>query len=369
MFKNMEVLNIFINDIIVGRLTIIKENNLAAFEYGNNFIKDGFSISPFYLPLKQGVFVAKQEPFNGMFGVFNDSLPDGWGQLLIDRFLINNRIDLSTVTILDRLSIVGDNGKGALTYKPQNNLYEDSKNTDINYLAKEVKKILNEDYTGDLAALVAKGGSSGGARPKVCIKIDNEDWIVKFPSSQDIKNIGEIEYLYSTVAKKCSINMPETKLIEKKYFAVKRFDRDKNKKIHMHSAAGLLYASHRLPSLDYIDLINLTLQLTKDISQAVEMFRLMVFNILTYNNDDHSKNFSFLYKDDKWILSPAYDLVYSTGFNNQHTTTVAGKGIPTKEDIFVVAKETEINKKTAMNIFDEIFENTRNLRKDLKIKF
>ena len=369
MFKNTDVLNVFLDDILVGRLTIIKENNLAAFEYDNNFIKNGFSISPFYLPLKQGVFVAKQEPFNGLFGVFNDSLPDGWGQLLTDRFLLSKRIDLSSITMLDRLSIVSGNGKGALWYKPQTKLYEETNKTNIDYLAKEVNKILNEDYTGNLAELVAKGGSSGGARPKVCIKINNEDWIIKFPSYQDIKNAGQVEYMYSQIAKKCSIKMPETKLFEKKYFGVKRFDRENNKRIHLHSAAGLLYASHRLPSLDYIDLINLTLQLTKAFNQAIDMFKLMVFNVLTYNNDDHSKNFSFLYKDNKWILSPAYDLIYSTGFNNQHTTTIAGKGVPNKQDIFTVAKETGISKKIAENIFDEVFEGTKQLRKDLKIKF
>ena len=158
--------------------------------------------------------------------------------------------------------------------------------------------------------------------------------------------------------------MPETSLFEGKYFGVRRFDREAGKRIHMHSASGLLYASHRFPSLDYIDLIKASLALTKNIEDAYRLFRLMVFNVLTGNKDDHAKNFSFVSKSRKWRLSPAYDLVLSAGFNNNHSTTIAGKGNPGIDDIYQVAKETGLKEKKCKEIFSEVYENSKEIRID-----
>jgi len=212
--------------------------------------------------------------------------------------------------------------------------------------------------------LVEKGGSSGGARPKVLLNISGEHWLIKFPSSYDPPDIGNIEYTYSVVAKKCGIEMPETTLFEEKYFGVRRFDRKGGKRIHMHTASGLLYASHRYPSLDYIDLIKATMALTKNTDEAYKLFRLMVFNILTGNKDDHAKNFSFIHKADSWFLSPAYDLVTSAGLNNNHSTTIASKGNPTIDDIYEVVKETGLKIKRTKEIFSEVYENSSEIRID-----
>ncbi len=155
------------------------------------------------------------------------------------------------------------------------------------------------------------GGSSGGARPKILTKINGEDWIIKFPSSQDPKNIGEQEYKYLLVAKDSGIKMSETRLFESKncsgYFGIKRFDRENDKKVHMVSISGLLETSHRLPNLDYNILMKLTLELTKNYQDIEQLYRLMCFNVFAHNRDDHSKNFSFLYDENKkeWHLSPA----------------------------------------------------------------
>ena len=156
--------------------------------------------------------------------------------------------------------------------------------------------------------------------------------------------------------------MTETELLEGKYFAIKRFDREGRKRIHMHSAAGLLYADFRFPSLDYSELIKATLALTKSIGEAHKLFRLMVFNVLTGNKDDHAKNFSFLFKGGKWQLSPAYDLVPSDGINGNHTTTINGKGNPSFDDILSVATNTGLEIKTAKALFDEVYSNCGEIR-------
>ena len=361
MFEPVDILKIYIGDNYIGRMVLSPEN-LCVFEYAAGFLSEGFSISPFHLPLKAGVFTARREPFDGLFGVFNDSLPDGWGNLLIDRYLTGKGIKPQSLSVLDRLSIIGSSGMGALEYIPDRHIKAKKHLHDIDFLAAEVNKVLSEvDYYSSLDILAENGGSSGGARPKVFINVNGEPWIVKFASTYDPQGIGEVEYNYSVIAKKCGINMPETRLFENRYFGVKRFDREGVKKIHMHSASGLLYASHRFPSLDYVDLIKATLALTKSISEAYKVFRLMVFNILTGNKDDHAKNFSFLYRDNKWELSPAYDLVPSTGFNNNHSTTIANKGNPSIDDIYSVATETGLNIKTAKQIFEEVFENSKEI--------
>ncbi len=354
MIKETKLVKVKIGNQEVGKL-LLSNKNLCLFEYNREFISMGFSISPFYLPLKPGVFTAKRDPFNGLFGIFNDSLPDGWGNLLIDRYLRSKNINPLNLSVLDRLSLVGSSGMGALEFEPNIALKTAHEMTNLNQIANEIKKILGEEESTSLAQLVQQAGSSGGARPKVFIHIDNEPWIVKFRSSADPKNIGEIEYHYSLVAKKCKIEISETRLFEGKYFGVRRFDRNENKKIPMHSASGLLYASHRYPSLDYTELIKATLALTKNMQEALKVFRLMVFNVLTGNKDDHTKNFSFLHINGEWVFAPAYDLVPNKGFNGNHSTTISGSGNPTKKHIFETAQNCGLPQKKTNAIFEEVF--------------
>lgn len=365
--KSFPKIEVRLSNNVVGNIAITKDG-LAAFEYTPSFLSEQFSISPFYLPLKSGVFIARREPFGGVFGVFNDSLPDGWGTLLTDRKLREQGYDPATISVLDKLALVGENGPGALTYHPKWEFPEVNVKKDIHHIAMQVRQILNLENIKSVADLYQMAGSSGGARPKIFTKINGKEWIVKFPSSNDPQNIGEIEYEYSLTAKKCGIEMMETRLFEGKYFGTKRFDREGNKRFHTHSLSGLLYASHRIPSLDYADLIKATLSLTKDISEGLKMFRQMIFNVLTHNRDDHAKNFSFMYTCNKWMVTPAYDLVLSSGFNGQHTTTINGKGMPGKSDLFKVAELSGLPKRQAQIIFDEVFENSKELMKDMELK-
>ena len=366
--NKIKKLEVIFNEKRIGTLALLNKSkiDLLAFQYDDEWIKNGFSISPFSLPLENKVFIPKIDPFNGMFGVFSDSLPDGWGKLLVDRTLKKNNIDPFEITSLDRLAIVGNSGMGGLEYIPQYDFEIKSEIKDLDELALSCKKILNTEYSENLDELFLLGGSSGGARPKILTNINGEDWIIKFPSKFDNDNIGKQEYDYSLCAKKCGIFMPETKLFPSKncsgFFGVKRFDREKNsenkiKKIHMVSVSGLLETSHRIPNLDYDILMKLTLKLTNDFEEVKKMYRLMCFNIFAHNRDDHSKNFSFLYNEvkRKWELSPAYDLTYSNSIGGEHATTVAGNGKnPTIKDILKVAENIGLKKDESEKIALEI---------------
>lgn len=359
---NYKYLKVFYNDIFVGTLAKTPDS-VVAFEYDSDWLNNGFSISPFSLPLIKKVFIPKYDPFGGLFGVFNDSLPDGWGRLLVDRLFLKNKINPNEIDNLNRLAVVQESGMGALTYKPEHRFESKNNIADYDILAQECSKILESQNSDNLDELFILGGSSGGARPKILISIDNEDWIIKFPSSSDSKNIGEKEYQYSLCAKDCGINMTETRLFPSKicsgYFGIKRFDRKNGKKVHMVSASGLLETSHRLPNLDYNTLMKLTLELTRNYQDIEQLFKLMCFNVFAHNRDDHSKNFSFLYDDTKkeWHLSPAYDLTYSYSFNGEHATTINGEGKnPTLDDILAVAKNIGLKEKFAKDIASDIQE-------------
>lgn len=350
------MIEVFISDRRVGRMALTPEG-VCGFEYDADWIQSGFSISPFYLPLKPGLIMAKRDPFAGNFGVFDDSLPDGWGNLLLDRYLQEKGIDPYKLNILERLSLIGSTGRGALEYRPDKSVATDDEFLDFDRLAKEAEKILeSKESTGSIDLLYKYGGSSGGARPKVFAKIDDREWLVKFKATNDPVNVGEIEHNYSLLAKECGVRMVETRLFDDRYFGVERFDRTPLGKIHTISAAGLLHANYRIPSLDYSLLLKLTLNLTKDMGQVDEMFRLMVFNILISNRDDHAKNFSFQLVDGAWKLSPAYDLLPSNGFNGYHTTTINGKGEPTLSDIIIVATEIGLSKQSATQIIEKLTE-------------
>ena len=361
--------DIFYHDRQVGTMALY-ENRLAVFEYDGEWLRDGFSISPFSLPLEKKVFVPKIDPFEGLFGVFADSLPDGWGRLLVDRLMRRNGLNPQTIGSLERLAIVGNSGMGALTYRPVNLMENVQGDLSLDEIAGECSRILNTESSENLDYLFAKGGSSGGARPKILTKVGEEDWIIKFPSSDDSQNIGKQEYDYALCAQACGLNMEEVRLFAsnktKGYFGTKRFDRrgkGEEGKVHMVSAAGLLETSHRIPNLDYDILMKLTLQLTRSMEECEKLYRLMCFNVFAHNRDDHSKNFTYLYEEkaQRWILSPSYDLTYSNSLGGEHATTVNGNGVnPEMEDILAVAEKTGLNvaksQKTANEIKECVYE-------------
>jgi serine/threonine-protein kinase HipA len=383
--KQPTTLRVTSNGTPVGTIALTKDG-LAAFEYSTEWLARGYSISPLSLPLEKLVFVPKLMPFDGMFGVFEDSLPDGWGRLLVDRVLLQQGVEPSTITPLTRLAIVGKSGMGALAYEPEIDWKPSGHNQDLDILAAECSRILRTEYSEDLDELFALGGSSGGARPKIMTTYNGEDWIIKFPSSVDDADVGAMEYRYALAARQCGIEIPEVKLFPSKislgYFGVKRFDRRRvgnhdagdscangntggiTQRIHYVSVSALLETSHRIPSLDYTALMHLTLKLTHSFEELEKLYRLMCFNVLAQNRDDHSKNFAFIYdpEDAIWRLSPAYDLTYNTGFNGEHATTVAGKGRDiTLEDLIELGQKFGLSKTNCRRIAVDIEEKTNEL--------
>ena len=346
-------IEVIYNDQLVGRLALTKEG-LCAFEYSAEWISSGFSISPFELPLRSGVFVAKSRPFDGGFGVFDDCLPDGWGLLILDRYLQSRGINPRMLSLLDRLALVGSTGRGALEFRPDKSVMSHNEYVDFEKLALEAERILDSDeYRGSgVEEFQYRGGSPGGARPKIFVRYDEAEWLVKFRTKMDSKHVGAEEYRYSLLAKECGIDMPETRLFENKYFGVKRFDRVGGKKLHVVSVAGLIGADYRVPSIDYLHIFQVCAALTYSVVELWKVYRVMVFNCLIDNKDDHAKNFAFIYQDGEWHFSPAFDLLPSAGMNGFRTTSINDSIEPTSDDIFVVAEKVGLNKKEAIEIYD-----------------
>ncbi len=348
----------------VGILALTS-NKKVAFSYDEVWLEKGFSISPFSLPLEDKVFVPSNYHFDGLFGIFADSLPDAWGNLLLKRMLQEHGIG-NEITVLDRLALVGKNGMGALEYEPNYELVGQKETDDLDYLSMQCQKVLQTEFSEDLDMLYRMAGSSGGARPKILTTLEEKDWIIKFPAHVDTSDIGKLEYDYSRCAKKCGISMTETKLYSsnlcKGYFGTVRFDRIRKNgeigKIHMATAAALLEADFRTPCMDYHTLMKLTKILTEDNKAEVEsMFRRMCFNVFAHNRDDHAKNFTFLYDEaaDMWHLSNAYDLTYSNTYFGEHTTAVDGNGAnPGEKEILNVGMQAGMKKQRCLEIIKEI---------------
>lgn len=369
--KTNNTINVLYGGIKVGTLALTG-NRKTAFEYSDEWLETGFAISPFALPLEKKVFVAQKDYFKGLHGVFADSLPDAWGQLLLERLLKSKGYNLDEINVLDRLAIVGSSGMGALTYEPETNIVQGQVTEDLDELADSCWKIMNTEYSDRLDDLYQLGGTIGGARPKIMTEIDGESWIIKFPAHIDGRDIGKMEYEYSLCAGKCGIDMPETRLFPSKkcsgYFGTKRFDREyvngKMKKIHMLTAAAILEIDFEQPSLDYHSLMKLTKIITRDNEHDVKnMYKRMCFNVYAHNRDDHSKNFSFLYKEEEknWRLSPAYDLTYSNTYYGEHTTTVDGNGKkPGLKELVAVGMQAGLSKewctKEAMKVEELVYE-------------
>lgn len=347
----------FNSEQLMGRLFL--KNRQILFEYDAAFIKLGLELSPFKLALKSSVISANDRTFDGLFGVFNDSLPDGWGRLLLDRKLMRAGFPPGNLSPLDRLCLVGSQGMGALSYKPENpsgNSFLLRDLDEIDYEIQIFQEREKEQYVEDLLAL---NGSSAGARPKILLHIDEEDWLIKFRSSLDAKDSCSIEYAYHLMAREAGLHVPEARLFPSRrgtgFFGVKRFDRDDGKRIHMHTIAGLLHADHREPFLDYEIIMKATLYLTQDIRECEKQFRNAVFNVLSHNRDDHSKNFSFLMNEQGvWRVSPAYDLTFSSGPSGEHSTMIMGEGKkPKREHLLKLAHLVDMQKNKALEIIEQ----------------
>lgn len=345
------------------------------FKYYPDFLKTNLEISPFKIPLNAEIQTSKELFFDGFFGVFNDSLPDGWGRLLVDRYFLKKGIALHQIAPLERLTFIGANGLGALQYKPQEHFANEKyKDIQLDVIARDMHTVLQGQTSQVIEELLSLGGSSGGARPKIMVgyhKTNNqllqgeailpnnfEHYIIKFPSSTDLQDIAHIEYGYYLMALEAGIAMSESQLFksekERYFFGTKRFDRIQNNRLHLHSASGLLHDNFRLSNLDYGHIMDMAFRLENHIKGYEKVFRLACFNMLTHNRDDHSKNFAFLMdKKGNWQFAPAYDLTFSSSSHGQHSTTIKGEGKnPTQKHLLELAALFDL--KNAKQILEEV---------------
>lgn len=335
------------------------------FRYRDSFLGSGLLISPIHLPLGGGTHRAQTTAFDGLFGVFGDSLPDGWGRLLLDRVL-QERGRLGDIDTLDRLCYVGDRGMGALSYRPAND-YPSRPQLDqiqLDQLAAASQSILSEGTSDTIDDLLVAAASSGGARPKIVVGYNEateqlmpyapampsgfDAWMIKFPALNDPADIAQAEYAYHLMAVDAGIEMSACRLFTgrsgRKYFGTRRFDRIGNQRLHLHSASGLLHDNFRLSQMDYGHLMDAAFQLEKQMSAYHKVLRLAAFNVFAHNRDDHSKNFSFLMSSDgTWRMAPAYDLTFSQTAHGQHSTTVAKEGKhPTAAHLLELARTFQV---------------------------
>lgn len=360
--KRTERLTVTYHGRTVGTLTMTPDRIRCAFAYDKEWLSTGFSIAPLELPLKSDLFIAKPEPFGGNFGIFEDSLPDGYGTYLLDRMLRREGLDITTLTPVERLSIVGSSGMGALCYVPETKVGEQGEAYSLDALQQMALDVLSEKEGEDPSVLYFNSGNSGGCRPKCLVTDDEGHWLVKFRHTYDPKDMGGEELRYNECARRAGITVPEFKLMEGKYFATRRFDLRDGQRLHVATAAALLGVDIRTPNVDYKTLLHLTGFITQNPAQVDEMFRRMAFNVLTDNKDDHAKNFAFLYDHGRWSLAPAYDLTRcATGYNGEHATTVNGKGNPTEKDMLTVGETIRIPRKRGREIIRSVAEACREI--------
>ena len=360
---------------------LVSEGREIYFKYYTDFIAKGLEISPIKLRLNTAINKAEVIPFEGLFGVFSDSLPDGWGKLLLDRSLTAKGVDITNMTMLDRLAFVGSKGMGALMYKPEidEGIYKQFE-FELDNIAKATNQIISGSSIEILDKLYLLGSSSGGARPKILVGYNPktqhiigtekdlpsnyEHWIIKFPALSDRPDIANIEYAYYKMAVDSGIEMSECKLFKGKtgqvYFGTKRFDRIGNNRLHMHSAAGMMHDDFRLSNLDYGHIMDCAFRLERDVNAYEKILRLAAFNVFANNRDDHSKNFSFLMDENgKWKVAPAYDLTFSSSGHGMHSTMVSGESAnPNKQHLMELANYFKI--KNAKSIIDQVQEVVNN---------
>ncbi len=322
----------------VGELAENKQG--IFFAYDENYLSNYPNLSPFKLEKTTALQLAPVSPHDGLHGVFADSLPDGWGLLLQDRFFEANQLNLYQISPLDRLAFVGDTGIGALSFEPVNHQSQYEEETNLFELGRNAQQIF-EGQTDEVLQTLLQAGSSGGARPKAQIFIseanpqicrtqslpEDDAWIVKFTTKcLPLKHEeGLLEAVYLSMAQKAGLKPVKWQLLEQGQFywiAVKRFDYVSGSlgRVHTHTLCGLLDASYRMPSIDYFGLIKATKVLCQSRVASQLQFCRAMFNLFSLNQDDHSKNWSFVQDEQgEWQPSLAYDITYSPLRHGQHS--------------------------------------------------
>jgi serine/threonine-protein kinase HipA len=373
------MLNVAYHGQPVGRLA--EGNGRIYFEYDPSWLAQGHDLSPLHLPRKPGVQYYHAKAFDGLPGLFHDSLPDAWGAKLMAMRFAEKGIKPNKVTPLLRLAYVGQRGMGALTYQPawpESGVSSTLPQTKLLVLEREARAVVAGTAGKVLAHLVEAGGTAGGAYPKVVIAAHDRKpddvvygggdcpagytpWLVKFDLSAD-NSSGPMEHAYAAMARAAGIAMPETRLFAvpdtrgkvRRHFGVRRFDRDGDERIHVHSFAGL---AHKDPDkCDYRDLLLIAKALTRDMDQVAEGVRRMIFNVVAGNRDDHGKNHAFLYRHGQWTFSPAFDLVFvSPAAQSMRGMAVGGEWrAPTLTQLSGVARDAGLESKTIQSISEQV---------------
>ena len=371
----------------VGDLAWSSRERLAAFQYAPGFLQTGMNPSPFRLRRDASLQMAPRQPFEGLHGLFADSLPDGWGRLMVDQAIRADGGDPGAMTPLDRLAITGRTGMGALIFQPELPMTSDQGTsldaTDFDRLAKAAAFAQEGHITKDVDDLRRANGGSAGARPKIVIlrdpdthrmRLDTgtflvpsptpnawaESWLVKFPARGDGPDAGRIEHAFACLAREVGIAFPQTRLFQgaegEAYFGARRFDRTPRGRLHVHTAAGLLHADFRAPSIEYGDLFELTRRITGLAADVDQMCLRMIFNVVAGNRDDHGKNHAFLMDAaGAWRLSPAYDVTPSDGPGGEHSLAIAGEGRrPLLAHVQSAATRASISPRRLKNMLDAL---------------
>ena len=328
--------------------TLAHHARIMMFEYSSEALTQKLELSPLVLPLRAEAFSDFPRTQHQLPGLIADSLPDGWGMLLMDRYFKTLGLNSPTISPLDRLSFLGDRTMGALTFSPADSVAEPS-DVDVGLLdlAKQAQQVMKGKDSELLKKLVLMGGSPHGARPKVLVDycqasgdmstkpagaVNGKPWLIKFQAQDEHKEVCIIEHCYAGLARQCELDMPQTEYfdISPKLggFGIERFDVEASMRVPTLTLAGSLDADFRQPELDYASFLRATLQLTADIREVEKAFARMVFNVVFNNRDDHPKNFSFrLDQSRQWKLAPCYDLTYSKGPSGYHQMDAMGEAL------------------------------------------
>ena len=357
--------------------TLASNGKHTIFEYSSEAIARGIEFSPRYLPLSTESYQDFPRYQLQLPGLFADSLPDGWGMLLMDRFFKKyHHREPHQIHPLERLAFLGDRTLGAFTYVPATDTEQSSLALDLHELAQATVAIQRDQDTVLLATLALMGGSPQGARPKSLVYYEPESgqmsthafanaepWMVKFPAQNELPEVCAIEAAYLDMAQRCGFEVPECQFLpindRLSALAIKRFDRcgqGGEIRVPMHSLAGALHADFRMPNASYNIFLRMTRFMSKSEVEVYKAFARAVFNVCMNNRDDHTKNFTFLMtQNHDWVLAPAYDLTFNTGLNGHHQMDIEGESLhPTRAHFLALAKNAGLSISKSTKILDEI---------------